>query len=262
MKIILTLFLIVYFFAGCSNHVLQKSEIQKSKRTYQNISKDHFLHAAKKVFLLSNKEEFFIDSYRDELNVSRPMGVYNITSMNLEVDDYYIKVNEELNNTIVAQLQISKRYDHEGKDKVYLDKNSDIYALFWNRVEYLLGLKNRWDACSSLQVNDNNFLCESIYFPTQEVSSQDKIDLNSTKLKIINRINNEETVKYKFDKVNEMNTSEDKYISKLKEMEVNKGKELVDKSSNDETVPPEDNEIVIIQNKSYELLENNIIEVE
>ena len=79
------LFFIIFFTSCSSTNIANKvsevgnveiSDVSKkeenfTKKEYSNISKDAIFEAAKKVFLLADKRQFRIDSYRDHLEVTK-----------------------------------------------------------------------------------------------------------------------------------------------------------------------------------------------
>ena len=76
----------IIFFTACSTtspnketikevKIEAKKEIKEvenfTKKEYKDISKDAIFEASKKLFLLADKKQFRIDSYRDHLEVSK-----------------------------------------------------------------------------------------------------------------------------------------------------------------------------------------------
>jgi hypothetical protein len=148
-KIIIILIILV--FAGCS----QKQDINKpkdiivAKRNYSNISKNAIFDAAKVLFTLSNEnngnKNFIIDVYRDKLEVSKIIFEYNVIRGDITLDKWQLELYQTEKETR-ANLIVSRR-DGLNEDEIkIIDKN--VVNLFWDRLDYLLGLKKDWKECS------------------------------------------------------------------------------------------------------------------
>lgn len=166
----------VFFIFGCSS----KNEYTSTTKSFdQNITKDQLLDAAKRVFILSGEDAFIIDSYRSELNVTKPKAVYKFFTMDMRNDNFNFEINEDrINTTLRATLSISRSYGIEEENRDYVDENSTTYTLFWDRVEYLLGLKKDWTKCEDPTWED--FFCDRIELVDTAATSKDLIDLNTT----------------------------------------------------------------------------------
>jgi hypothetical protein len=196
MRFFLIFIFIFLIFNGC---VSKTKEISYSQKNYNNISKDQVLHSAKKVLLYADKDNFRIDSYNNEVNASRAIGSYRGVTMNLLVDNFYLKVKEEDNGSVTGYLSISKADGVDEEDRVFIDPNDDIYKLFWDRVDYFLNLKKDWSGCTlyNIKFNFDQLLCDMIDLknktPDQNdtiiesfesnISMEDQNDTNSTKVK-------------------------------------------------------------------------------
>ena len=142
-KIIVVLVMII--FAGCS----QKQDILVTKKVYPDISKNAVFDAAKTLFTLSNKENanksFIVDAYRDKLEVNKIMFEDNIIKVDIVLDKWILELYQVENETR-ANLIIIRR-DGLNKDEIeYIDENA--HKLFWDRLDYLLGLNKEWKMCN------------------------------------------------------------------------------------------------------------------
>lgn len=168
----------IFFIFGCSS----KSEYTSTTRSFdRNITKDQLLHAVKRVFTITDKDAFLIDSYRNDINITKPKAVYKLYTMDMQNDNFYFKVvdDNESKPTIDATISISRTYGIEEGDKYYVDENSFTYALFWDRVEYLLGLKKEWKMCN--YVLSEGFMCDLVDLDNSWFSDKNLIDLNTTR---------------------------------------------------------------------------------
>lgn len=160
-KYIFLLFLIV--FTGCSS----KQEVYISKKVYNEISKDAILEAAKVLFILSNEDNndknFIIDSYSDRLEVNKIMFENDIITVNITVDKWILDV-QQFDNETRANLVLIRKDALNSEINENINKN--IHNLFWDRIDYLLGIKDNWKFCSTYFLfNPLNMFCNE-YFIT------------------------------------------------------------------------------------------------
>jgi len=177
-KIIYTVLclLSVFFISGCAS---KNQYTSTSKNFDKSISKDQLLHAVKRVFMLTDKNAFIIDSYRNDLTITKPKAVYKLYTMDMRNDNFYFKVDEtEDNSTINATVSIFRTYGEEDDEKYYLDADSFTYKLFWDRVEYILGLKEKWKMCNYLF--SNGFMCDLVDLDNSWFVDKNRIDINTT----------------------------------------------------------------------------------
>ncbi len=167
----------IFFIFGCSS----KNEYTSSVRSFdKNITKDQLLHAAKRVFKITDENAFIIDSYRNELNVTKPKAAYKFYTMDIQNDNFNFKVDDnETKSMLDATISISRTYGIEEENRHYIKEDSFTYELFWDRVEYLLGLKESWRECN--YIVDNGFMCDIVDLDNSWFTDKNLIDLNTTK---------------------------------------------------------------------------------
>jgi len=203
-------FILVFFLIGCS----QKNEYTISTQYFdQNITKDKILHAAKKVFILSDKDAFTIDAYRNDLNVTKSKATYRLYTMKIQNDHFDFNVDSNsTQKTIKASLSLYRTYGVDDKNPQYLDKESQVYTLFWDRIEYLLGKKKEWNSCSFYNID--GFLCDSIDLDDKSAQPKDILDLNITNYvpTVIEKIKVQTSLKLPLNKNNESNLLSDKLV--------------------------------------------------
>lgn len=161
-KYIFLLFLIV--FTGCSS----RQDVYISKKVYNGISKDAILEAAKVLFILSNEnndnKDFVIDSYRDGLEVNKIIFENNIIKINIISEKWILDVQQFDNESRVNLVLIRKDAlaSEESLDIENINKN--VYNLFWDRIDYLLGIKDDWKFCSGYFLfNPLNMFCNRYF---------------------------------------------------------------------------------------------------
>lgn len=236
------LFLVfIVIFAGCSNKawtldgkIIKENNIQEehfSSKKYVNISKDAIFEATKKVFILAGKKEFRIDSYRDKLIISKTkMNYYPLFPISHE--DFWILYIDEENNISNAKLELFRITNFDKDNIQYLD--SDVHNILWNRIEYILGLNDKWESCTKYW-DFNDVLCDSI-------------DLNSFK-----EAKKEDIVK----KILISDRKKSKSLNKINEDILRDDIELsIDDSTND--ILSKGNSIENEETKSEESLNNSI----
>jgi hypothetical protein len=177
MSIFITSLISLFVLIGCSS----KNEYSSSIKYFdQNITKDKLLHAAKRVFHLSDENAFIIDSYRNDLNVTKTKASYRLYKMAIRNDHFNFNVdNNSTTKTLKATLSLYRTYGIDNEDIYYLDKDNNVYDLFWSRIDYLLGKNDDWDSCSFYNID--GFLCDMIDIDDKSAEKSDIIDLNRSK---------------------------------------------------------------------------------
>lgn len=178
--------LVVIIFAGCS----QKQDILVTKKVYPDISKNAVFDAAKTLFTLSNKENanksFIVDAYRDKLEINKIMFEDNIIKVNIVLDKWILELYQVEKETRANLIVI--RRDGLNKDDIeYIDEN--VHKLFWDRLDYLLGLNKEWKMCNKYfsfnvlsDFCDNYFITfspDDSYIEKNILISQENINKNT-----------------------------------------------------------------------------------
>lgn len=156
---------VTILFSACNSYKIfnndnktTNEDIYVTKREYANISKDAIFEAAKKLFILADSKEFRIDAYRDRLQVSKTKMNYYLFFPNTTADFWVLSVDEK-DNISKAKLKLYQVTNFEEDSKRYIDSN--VHNLFWNRLEYMLGLTNAWKSCKTTW-DLEDALCDSI----------------------------------------------------------------------------------------------------
>ena len=174
--ILMISFITIFLLVGCSSKDPYKGS---SKYFDNNITKDQLLHAAKRVFTLSDKNAFIIDAYRNELNVTKTKAVYRIYDMKIRNDHSLFVVDQnKTNKNLKATLSLYQTYGIDDEDKTYIPLTSNAYELFWSRVDYLIGLNKDWESCSYDIINE--VFCDFIDLSDNNAEVYDLIDLNTS----------------------------------------------------------------------------------
>ncbi|PUE66657.1 hypothetical protein [Arcobacter caeni] len=158
-KIIVVLIMII--FVGCS----QKQDILVTKKVYPDISKNAVFDAAKTLFTLSNKENgnksFIVDVYRDKIEVNKIIFEDNIIKVDIVLDKWILELYQTEKETRANLIVI--RRDGINPDDIE-NINQNVHQLFWDRLDYLLGLKKEWKMCNKyFSYNLLNGFCDNYF---------------------------------------------------------------------------------------------------
>lgn len=142
--------LLVIFMLAILANCSENQDIYVTKKVYNNISKNAIFDAAKTLFNLSNDanadKSFVIDSYRDKLEVNKIIFEDNIIKVDIILDKWILELYQMENETR-ANLIFIRRDGINQDDLKQIDEN--VHQLFWDRLDYLLGLNKDWKSCKS-----------------------------------------------------------------------------------------------------------------
>ncbi len=190
--------LILIVFTGCSQ---KQEEVYVTKKVYPDISKNAVFDAAKTLFNISNEDNgnkaFVIDSYRDKIEVNKIIFKDNIVRIDIILDKWLLELYQTENETR-ANLIFIRRDGVDLDDVKSFDKN--VHQLFWDRLDYLLGLNKDWKLCNRyFGVNQINGFCSG-YFVTSKpdesfIQKNVSISKEETKINTIDSVNADILVK-------------------------------------------------------------------
>lgn len=166
-RYILSSFFIVFLFSGC---VYTQENVDYSAREYKGISKDAILNAAKRVIKLSD-EDFTISSKRNSISAIRAIPKNKGFTVDININELEFNTTTQ-DDITVAKLLIKQKDDIFSENQKIL--RGSVHTLFWERVEYILGLKKSWYSCSQYRVlmNFDGFFCDIKYnsniYPTKD----------------------------------------------------------------------------------------------
>ena len=190
-KLLIIFILIV--FANCS----EEQNVLVTKKVYVDVSKNAIFDAAKTLFNISNESNkdkaFIINSYRDKLEVNKIIFEENIIKIDI-VEDKWLLELYQMENETRANLILIRR---DGLDKEDIeDIDVSVHELFWDRLDYLLGLKKDWKICNSyFNFIPFNSFCNSYFInstPDEKYIQKDiSISNSSAKVNTINTLNSD-----------------------------------------------------------------------
>jgi len=171
-KNLIAILLLSLVFVGCS-----KNEPIYTSKEYKNIDKDYVLNAAKKVMLLSDNN-FNIHSNSHDIKAVRVIPKYRAFDVDLEINTIYLEVEMDKNTTI-AKLSINKKYKYFNNNKEKIIKGK-VHNLIWNRIDYILGINNKWQGCfdNINAINYDGILCNTLYNQNNNATKKDIIKFN------------------------------------------------------------------------------------
>ncbi|MCK9337719.1 MAG: hypothetical protein M0P43_07810 [Arcobacteraceae bacterium] len=142
MKNLLFVIFLLFMVSGCT-----QKEIVTTKY-YENFSKDDVLLAAKRAFLITQGEEYVVDSYRDRLEVTKIGLFYHLVGNKIVIKEYLLNVEED-DLGVNAKMTIIGSYDMDKKGKYYVDTNE--HNFIWDKIDFFL---NQSDA---LYIDANHY---------------------------------------------------------------------------------------------------------
>lgn len=148
-----------------------------SQRTYK-MDKDRVLHASKRIFDRTDREEFRVFSRRNSVIAKRAKYESWLLTMQLKTDEFNLTTVQDYNGTTVAKFSVSRAYGVDEEDRKYLSADDYIHDFFWGRMNYLLGLNDHWPNCAEYRLNMqfDGYFCDLIDLKNEMVDSEDVIE--------------------------------------------------------------------------------------
>ena len=175
---LISISIILLLLTGCKNEIRP----EYTTKSFKNISKDAILNASKTVLLLADSR-FNIKSNSNEINAKKATPRYKGYGLDLEINNINLVVNTE-NNISTAKLSIKQKNDYFDKEEKIISNST--HQLFWDRVEYILGLKKQWSSCLkySKLLNYDGILCDKVYYENNNATKSNIIKDISIKIKL------------------------------------------------------------------------------
>lgn len=157
LKYIISSFFIILLFVGCSS----SENLDYSTKEYKGISKDAILNAAKRVIKLSD-EDFTISSKRNSISAIRAIPKNKGFTVDININELELNATTQDETTITTLL--IKQKDDIFSDNQRILKGA-VHDLFWDRVDYILGLNKNWYSCTEyrLLLHFDGFFCDMKY---------------------------------------------------------------------------------------------------
>ena len=152
-KTLLALFAAIPLFAGCAVGRPDISREEWKIRSYEGIPKHDILDAAREVIRLADPDDTKFESKPDGFNAVRQQLSYYVVASGHDIFAFDFVVRET-GGKMETRLEIQERVERSDLLSLGLPianvgkpQNSYIYDLFYSRMEYLLGLSDRWHTC-------------------------------------------------------------------------------------------------------------------
>lgn len=180
-KGMLTLLCAALIITGCATQhppMTREEWLNTTTRHYENKTKDEVLSAAKKLFILSDGDDYQFTNTEESLSAVRDWSFFASASG----QDYWIVKAEDTEKGVKATVGASwtvrggsplPRTGNDPSDDIPLFgnpiKGNSLYELFWARMDYLLGKRSDWMTCEEsndrerkgITWGDNHPLCSA-----------------------------------------------------------------------------------------------------
>lgn len=135
--------------------------LSATQKTYKNYSKEQLIEAAEKVLSLADKSDFQFSHMDKGFVATRNWSVYMVIAAAQGIDTWKFEV-EEINGVSSARVNTSTMagamsgYSTGGQSGVVTSpgmmgntvEGTAHYNMFWNRMDYFLGLTKTWADCT------------------------------------------------------------------------------------------------------------------
>jgi hypothetical protein len=194
MKKVLSVFVFVFIailLSGCGQiNRLIPTNVEQTvmTKTYHNVTKEQIYQASGKMFELLDGSDFHIAQYKDGLMGTRSWLVF-IGWGNVPGADYIeVKAVEKENSIVEISTKIYTNvdpgmYERARSDADYTERTippirikgkltngTAAYNIFWARLDYLLGLTDKWMTCdeqkerlkAGIDTGEDKFFCSFV----------------------------------------------------------------------------------------------------
>ena len=154
------LLIMFVFITGCgsTNHLtiaeqIAKNEKEKemSKYFFNDVNKIQVAGAIEKVLRLSDGNDYSISYQESKIDVKRTSVIYLVFYAGIKNDRWEIFLEEKNNGVYVS---IKTYVSSQEMVAVFPEREivkGDLYNLFFNRIEYILGRNTKWQSCEEVE---------------------------------------------------------------------------------------------------------------
>lgn len=121
----------LFFATGCSYK--KTAPVTYTKIYDQNITKVKLLNTIKQYFKHKD-DRYIIEAYQDSVYIFKPTIGMDILQADLIQYNYEVNLSKNQDNTLTANLQISKQVGYDSQ-RLYLDQNNSFYKKFWEDID-------------------------------------------------------------------------------------------------------------------------------
>ncbi|MES2770274.1 MAG: hypothetical protein V4596_14120 [Bdellovibrionota bacterium] len=152
--------ILILLLSSCAHRNMTREEwLEVGQRTYSNTTKEQLIKNAEKILVLADGDDFKFIHKPNGFVASRSWLIYLVISATMGTDHWNFEVQEK-DGKLIATVNASQT---AGSVTGYAVNNqagtvttptmgtpiqgTAIYDTFWNRLDYLQGLKNDWMDC-------------------------------------------------------------------------------------------------------------------
>jgi hypothetical protein len=261
---------------GCS----KQQNLEYSSKEYPGVNKDALLNAAKTVIKLSDPT-FAIDSKRTSIQATKISPIHKGFTVDINVNTIEMMVFPDENITR-AKVRFAHKNNILAKNEKVI--YGDTHTLFWNRVDYILGLKDKWSTCFEhrISLNFDGMLCDIVHnennTPTKDniitktgFDFEPQIKEKAAVLADINLTSMKEVIlPLELNELNSSNKSNDSDISFQEELnisietiETNETLEIIDINKSDENITEINTTLLDLNNSdiNVSIIEDNKVDI-
>lgn len=123
---------------------MRNTQIAATTRIYENVTKEDVLVAADTIFRLADDSDFEIAHGENEVTGTHRWLVYFVIGLAYGVENWVVNA-EQINGSVKVSVRVST-LAHDVETPV---QGAAIYAIFFNRMDYLLGKSGAWWDCDT-----------------------------------------------------------------------------------------------------------------
>jgi hypothetical protein len=131
----------------------QDEQIKATTRVYRDISPEFIFSAADKLLVRSNETEFQFSRSPGSLTAELQRSVYNSNTSWQEWHEIWVVTAQEQKEEVLVSVNVERQITHLFGNETQTPYGPAVYDLFWDRLEFLLGLRDKWVTCEESQDN-------------------------------------------------------------------------------------------------------------
>lgn len=139
----------------------RERQIAATTRMYEGKTPEEVLLAAARVFRLAD-DDYSVSHLQNSIQAKRSWYHFFALALSSGTDDWTVTATEEGNGTkVVTQCIHEFIQSRLGKQVI---TNEGLYNLFYQRLEYLMGINQEWLTCKEAKAKYPNGFIEARYF--------------------------------------------------------------------------------------------------
>jgi hypothetical protein len=143
MNKILTLCFSLFFILTCFANAAE--DTNSSKRTYNHIDEQKVFNLIKKIYKTASSR-YIIDTSWDKVVISK-RTTQGFLDLDVKIDFITLKIIPQEDQNI-SEFEFTA-YSEINEKKTFELPDSILHKIFWNRIEYALGIDTQWIDCKT-----------------------------------------------------------------------------------------------------------------